>query len=241
MIASLAWYPAARTGWDSLWRGIREDLGFGPSDLTWPDDFARHWRDPDLLLAMTCALPMQQGLADSVHVVGSPVWDVPGLPPGQYASHIVTRPDDTRALADVAADGLAVNGCDSQSGYGTLVTAGLVMGPGDVVETGSHAASMDAVASGAAGLAAIDVVTWALAPRSDLSIRATTPPTPACPFITARADWVAPLRQAITRAIARQSPRDRAATRLVGLTSLDPEAYATCRNAPHCNREDSAA
>lgn len=238
MIASLGWYPAARPAWERLWGNIRGHLGHGPESLIWPEDFASHWRDPDLLLAMTCALPMQLGLADVVHLVASPDWDVAGLPPGHYASHLVTRVGDDRDLTEAAAQGAAVNGTDSQSGYGTLVTAGLA---GRVTATGSHAASMTAVAAGEVGLAAIDVVTWALLPHPDLVIRKTTPPTPSCPFVTAHAELVAPLRAAIEHAIRAQSPKDRAATHLVGLSHLAPDTYATCPNAPHCNHAGFAA
>ena len=221
MIASLAWYPAARPAWEALWSATRAHLGFGPAALAWPDDFAAHWRDPGLLLSMTCALPMQLGLADHVHTVATPVWSLPGLPPGTYASHLVTRADDDRPLAEAAAAGLAVNARDSQSGYGTLRQAGL---HGPVLVTGSHAASIRAVAGGRAHLAAIDVVTWSLAPNARLAVRATTPPTSATPFVTARAEWVAPLRAALAAAIA---DHPHGATRLTGLVHLPPASYAT--------------
>ncbi|WP_371157626.1 hypothetical protein [Jannaschia sp. 2305UL9-9] len=233
MIASLAWYPGARPAWERLWTSIRAHLPTrSPEHLVWPEDFATHWRDQGLLLSMTCALPLQQGLADHVHVVGSPDWDLPDMPPGHYASHVVMRADDPRTPAQAATDGLAVNNPDSQSGFGTLVAAGLA---GRVILTGSHAASARAVADGRAALAAIDVVTWTHLAAPDLAIRETTRPTPSTPFITAQADLIHPLRHAIRAAIAAQSPADRAATRLVGLTMLPPAAYATTAAAPHCN------
>lgn len=223
MIASLGWYPATAASWERLWDGIRDRLGCGPARLTWPDDFGAHWRTPDLLLAMTCALPMKLGLARRVHVVGAPVWDLPGLPRGTYAAHFVTRADDRRPLALAARDGLAVNAGDSQSGWGTLVAAGLE-GPRAI--TGSHAASMEAVAGGRAGLAAIDVVTWAMAPHPALRVRVTTPPTPATPFVTAMPDRVPALRDAVAGAIAAQARADRAATRLCGIEAMPAGAYA---------------
>ncbi|SFJ05300.1 PhnD/SsuA/transferrin family substrate-binding protein [Jannaschia pohangensis] len=225
MIASLAWYPAARPAWEALWQDIRRHLGEGPEVLHWPEDFARHWRSRDLLLSMTCALPMKLGLADHVHVVGAPVWDVPGLPlpRGTYASHFVTRVDDRRPLARAAEGGLAVNAGDSQSGWGTLVAAGL---EGPRIVTGSHAASMRAVAEGRADLAAIDVVTWALAPHPGLRIRVTTPPTPSTPFITAFPEMVPRLEDALRRAIAGQNRANALATRLSGLVQMPVDAYA---------------
>ncbi|MEL6585787.1 MAG: PhnD/SsuA/transferrin family substrate-binding protein [Pseudomonadota bacterium] len=223
MIASLCWYPATRPVWDRLWQGIRAHLGWGPDTLVWPDSFATHWRDRDLVLGMTCALPMQMGLSDDVTVVGSPVWDVPDMQPGHYASVLVTRSDDPRDLTQAAAAGLAVNAPDSQSGWGTLRATDL---RGPVQVTGSHAASMDAVARGQAHLAAIDRITWMMAPHPDLTVRRITPPTPSTPFITARPDWRVPVRQALEAAIAEMRNEDRAATRLIGVTDLQASAYA---------------
>ncbi|MGB3407873.1 MAG: PhnD/SsuA/transferrin family substrate-binding protein [Jannaschia sp.] len=238
MIASLAWYPAARPAWERLWDAVRHHVGIGPERLTWPEDFDAHWRAPDLLLSMTCALPMQRGLGTVLKVVGSPVWNLPGLPAGRYASHLVTHVGDARSLEEAAADGLAVNAMDSQSGYGALRTAGL---SGPIRVTGSHAASMQAVASGAAGLAAIDVVTWTQCAHPDVCIRATTPPTPACPFVTALPDMAEPLRHALRRAIAVQSKGDRGATRLSGITTLPKDSYAALPLGPHCNRSEFPA
>lgn len=229
MIASLAWYPAARPAWERLWADVRARLGLGPEHLSWPEDFAPHWEQPDLLLSMTCALPMRLGLADRLHVVGSPVWDLPDLPAGHYTSNIVTRADDTRPLTECAAEGIAVNDRHSQSGFGVLAVEGL---GGPIRETGSHAASMNAVAAGETSLTAIDTVTWVLAPHPALTVRKRTTPTPACPFVTALPEMVAPLRAALDGAIDAQSPKDRAATRLIGRVDLPEGVYATCPDDP---------
>jgi hypothetical protein len=224
LTASLCWYPATRPAWERLWSGLRARLGFGPERLAWPDAMDAHWRDTGLVLSMTCALPMRLGLGAEVQVVGAPVWDLPGLPPGTYASHLVTRAGDDRPLEAAAAAGLAVNDADSQSGRGALRDAGL---HGPVTLSGSHAASMAAVAEGRAHLAAIDVVTWAMSPPDPrLAIRATTPPTPSTPFVTARADWRAPVRAALEAAIAAMPAGDRTATKLIGVADNPASAYA---------------
>lgn len=222
MIASLCWYPATRPAWDRLWASVRDHLGWGPDALVWPDEAGSHWRDPDLVLSMTCSMPMRMGLSRDVVLVGSPVWDLPDLPAGHYASALVTRRGDTRPLPALAASGIAVNGKDSQSGWGALCDAGL---SGPVTETGSHAASMQAVAEGRADLAAIDIVTWTMAPHPDLDIRQITPPTASTPFITSRPEWRAPVRAALEVAIDAMSPDDRALTRLAGVTDLAPGTY----------------
>ncbi|MCK0167790.1 PhnD/SsuA/transferrin family substrate-binding protein [Jannaschia sp. S6380] len=246
MIASLGWYPATRPVWDRLWPEVRARLGFGPPALTWPEDFGAHWRHPDLLLAFTCSLPLRLGLSRHVHLVGTPVWDLPGLPAGHYASHLVAQASDRRPLAVLAEAGIAINAVDSQSGWGALADAGLT-GPATV--TGSHAASLNAVASGECAMAAIDAVTWAMAPRDDVAIRATTPPTPAPPFVTARPDLVPTLFDALAGAIAAMPATDRRAIRLAGLVRLDDDAYAAPPPVPpvlstpraHCNPPGFAA
>lgn len=246
MIASLGWYPATRPVWERVWQDIRKRLGFGPDVLVWPEDFATHWRDPDLLLAFTCSLPLRMGLSRHVHYIASPVWNIPGLPSGHYASHLVTRKDDLRPLSRLVFEGVAINAPDSQSGWGALSDAGL-RGPAHV--TGGHEASMAAVADGSCALAAIDVVTWRMAPHPDLIIRATTPPTPAPPFVTARRDLVPALRDALSAAIAAMPAADVAATGLTGLVVLSPTAYAAppcpapdiVRARAHCNLSGNAA
>ena len=197
--ASLAWYPAAGPLWEALWADVRARIGVGPSRLDWPDDFDAHWRDPGLVMAQTCALPYHMRLHGHLHVVGAFDFGLDGAPPGTYRSHLVTRIDDDRPLRDAARGGVALNAVDSQSGWGALHATGLPIGPASV--TGSHAASMEAVAAGRADLAAIDAVTWRLSPHPRLAVRATTPPTPGCPLVTSRADLVDPLRGALRAAI----------------------------------------
>ncbi|MEM8824762.1 MAG: PhnD/SsuA/transferrin family substrate-binding protein [Pseudomonadota bacterium] len=223
MIASLCWYPATRPAWDRLWADIRARLGWGPDRLSWPDEAGRHWRDPDLVLSMTCALPMRLGLAEDVTLIGSPIWDLPDVPPGHYVSHLVQRADDRRSVEEASAAGIAVNALDSQSGWGCLRDAGLT---GPITITGSHAASMEAVARGEAHLAAIDAVTWAMAPHPALRIARTTPPTPSTPFVTARPAWLLSVRSALDAAIAGMSAEDRAATKLIGIADLPGKPYA---------------
>jgi ABC-type phosphate/phosphonate transport system substrate-binding protein len=66
-----------------------------------------------------------------------------------------------------------------------------------------------------------------MAPHPDLRVARTTPPTPATPFVTARANWRAPVRDALEGAIAAMPARDRTATRLRGIVDLPGEPYAT--------------
>lgn len=167
---------------------------------------------------MNCPLSHRPGLHDRVHLFASPVRNLLALPPGYSASDVVLRADDFRGPAD----GIAINAADNQSGWGALAAAGLT---GPATFTGCHAASMEAVASGRAHPAAIDVVTWAIAPYPGLRVHATTPPMPAPPFVTADPALVASLLSALTAAVAAMSPADRSVTRLSGLIRLPEQAW----------------
>lgn len=221
--ASLAWYPAAAPVWDALWAEVRARLGEGPERLDRPSDFHAHWADPALVLAQTCGLPWRIGLAPNVRMIGAFDFGLPGVPPGHYASVLVQRADDARPVPEVAAAGVAANGLDSQSGWGSLHLAGLI--PGPVTVTGAHAASMEAVAEGRAHLAAIDAVTWRLSPHPRLSVRGWTPPTPGCPLITGRPELADRLRAILPEAVAALPAPLRRRAGLRGFVLMDPAAY----------------
>ena len=80
------------------------------------------WTDPGLVLGQTCGLPFVRELAGRVALVGAPDYGLPGCPPGWYRSAVVVRADDPReALAGFRGARLAVNGSDSQSGWGAIL------------------------------------------------------------------------------------------------------------------------
>ncbi len=166
--------------------GIRDRDGrpIGPDPATLPPDefdLPTLWRHPMLLLSQTCWGPMiATGLAEHVTVVGQP--DYSGIEGGEgtlYSSAIVMRRDAGAADMPGPGDGrprlpevlgglrLAVNGLDSMSGWLGIAEdaaqAGLRLAPALV--SGSHRASIRAIAAGEADIAAIDCRSWALARR----------------------------------------------------------------------------
>lgn len=181
MIAGLPMYdwPERRAETDTLWARLREALraaGFdAPDALTRPDDPRDLWLSPDLLLGETCTHPLQTILAGKVRYVATPVHDAPGCGQGTYRSVLVAPghgadappPRDPGAkLPDRLGATLTANEPSSMSGHVALVRdcerAGRAM-PTDIVWTGSHRASIRAVAAGQADIAAIDCVTWRIA------------------------------------------------------------------------------
>ncbi len=219
MIASLPMYDRAstRAANDRLWQSIREALGYGPEALTRSEDLWALWHAPELLFAQTCSLPYRMGLHRAVEIVATPVHDL-DCAPGRYFSVIVARE------AGVTGGRIAVNSYDSHSGWAEV--------PSDIatrkrVVTGSHAASVRAVAEGRADLAAIDAVTWGMLERdgetAGVQVVRVTPPTPALPFITARGNDVAALREALASAVDGVSGADMTALKLYGIVEI-PEA-----------------
>lgn len=222
MSASLPWYPGAAAFWKDLWHAMRPDLPGAPAELDWPADLAAHWASPDIWITQTCAPLWKARLRDRLYPVGS--FDFGLSAPGTYRSAIVTRQGDRRPL-HAARWRVAVNEFESQSGWGALNG----VPRSDVLQTGSHAASMDAVAAGQADLAAIDGVTWRLSPHPELRVRAWTRPTPAPPVLTSDPARIGPLRDAIRKALTK------VACETIGLrdfVALDAAYYATTPRLP---------
>jgi ABC-type phosphate/phosphonate transport system substrate-binding protein len=235
MIASLPMYdrPETAAANDRLWQGVRARLGAGPEHLLREGDLWDHWQSPDLLLSQTCGLPYRSRLHGKVNLVGTPVCDLADCPPGHYCSVFVARRDDPRDdPRDFAGAVLAYNEALSQSGWaapqGWAAERGFAFER--VRRTGAHANSARAVAEGRADIAALDALSWRLMARSDsfaqgLRVIGRTDPTPALPWITAGTRDPAPIRAALTAALAALSAEDRDTLGISGLVEIAPEAY----------------
>ena len=200
--ASLPMYdwPEEAGATDAFWTALRGVLKVGgiaaldPLDRSASNDTT--WRDPDLILSQTCGWPLVTRYRDALHVIARPVYAVEGCGSGTYRSAIVAR--RTAPLAELVRGTVAVNGFDSLSGYRTLAAhlAGNGIGRngiGSFLETGSHRASVRAVAEGRADVATIDCVSWCLAldhepAARDLTVIGWTEELPALPFVTSMAN-----------------------------------------------------
>lgn len=154
------------------------------------------WLDSNLLLAHTCGYPYMKRLRGKVQLVATPVYDLPGCQGSLMRSFIVVRTDaKARSLGDLRRLAVAINDRDSNSGANLLRAAIAPLARdgrffSSVVETGSHLASMEAVAAGNADVAAIDCVTFGNTARFDparvanLRTLAETEQGPGLPLIT---------------------------------------------------------
>lgn len=189
--------------------GIRDQQGrlIAPDPATLPPDefdLPTLWRHPALLYGQTCWGPMELGLARHVSVVGAPDYDdLADCQGSHYTSVIVMRRADTPAADPPAKSPVsllrgkrfAFNSPDSMSGYLGLMRdleqAGETLDMlGARIETGSHRASIQAVAADQADFAAIDARSWQLAQRHEpaaqqLMIVGRTALRPGLPFISA--------------------------------------------------------
>jgi ABC-type phosphate/phosphonate transport system substrate-binding protein len=200
---ALPMYLSNRQALQSVWELLARRLEHAgiqdlPAALDWPQDYLAHWRDPRLLLSQTCGYPLTHALAGAVQLIGLFTYAVPGSEGIFCRSQLVARQEYAgHALADFRGLRAAFNSEDSQSGYNALRAAFAPLALkgrffAEVVETGSHAASLAAVQHDRADLAAIDCVTYAGLERdtpqalADVCIIGQTQPYPGLPLVTGR-------------------------------------------------------
>ena len=215
MIASLPMYdnPEIRCANASYWQLIHEALSdhgqSSPTGLTRNGDEIDSWLSPNLCMSQTCGLPYRIWLHDRVGLVGTADYALGDCPPGFYRSVVVVRADDQRlAMNEFHTGTLAFNSLFSQSGYAALRNQCTDdrEWPRQQMHTGAHQASMQAIVSGKADIAAIDAVTWRLAERYDKSVQKLrvlmhTEATPGLPYITAKDNNTSLIFKAIAQAI----------------------------------------
>lgn len=232
-------WPEVRTETDAFWqvlRGALRQRGFdAPTSLDRAIDRAEAWRSDRLLIGQTCGLPFVTGVCGDALILGAFDHDVAGCEAGDYCSYVIARPGTGGSIHDYEGSQVAFNARDSQSGHAALVSlVAPLAGPGrffsSVVETGTHRASIVAVATGAADIAAVDAVSWSLAMQhesaaDDVVVIDRTACTPALPLITSRVN--AENRDQINLAV-----RD-------AVGSMDASILQALNIAGYCERTDA--
>jgi ABC-type phosphate/phosphonate transport system substrate-binding protein len=229
-LASLAMYASPRPVAEAtaaLFAFLRDHLKaegvVGVPDALSPIAYDAAWVRPDLLLAQTCGYPYVSRLRGSVRLVATPCYSHPGCDgPDMCSFLIVADQDPARTLVDLKGARAAINQPDSNSGANLLrATIAPFSREGRFFRaftvTGSHAASIDAVRTGAADIAAIDCITFAHIKRFDparlagIRVMGETMKGPGLPLITSAqtsdADLAA-LRRALHAAAADASLAD---------------------------------
>jgi ABC-type phosphate/phosphonate transport system substrate-binding protein len=247
-VASLPMYdlPEARPALDALWAGIARELRRAgleaPARLTHDEPGSALWAAPDLLFSQCCGADLTGAPGATLQPVATPRYRAPGCAGARYASLLVV-PDAAAitVVEDLRGRIAAVNHPRSHSGANALRAliaplsrAGRFFA--EVVESGSHAASLALVQERRADVAAIDCVSHALLARhrpaalAGTRVFCRTAGAPAPPFVTrksAGAELVARLREALRCAFADPAlARAREDLLLDGTELLPPAAYA---------------
>lgn len=246
--ASLPMYdlPEVREWTDRLWSAIAGELREGgvtgvPDALERPSDHHDAWRSDGLLFSQSCGYPAVTTFRGVLRVVATPHYAAPGCEGSRYSSVVVVREaSGIGVVEDLRGAVCAFNSRDSQSGYNALrATAAPFARNGRffarTVETGGHAASIDAVRAGRADVCAVDCVTWALHARHrpsalvGLEVIRYTEPAPGLPFVTAgdvSDATFASIREALGRAFVRSDLAEtRDALLISGFSILPADAY----------------
>lgn len=239
-------FPEIAEATDAWWSGLaaafrRAGVPGVPDCRDAVADPALLWADPSLLFAQTCGFPLTHAFAVKLTPIGTPCYRAEGCCGPFYRSVVVVGRDRAgTALEDFRGAVAAVNQPDSQSGWNALAAlAAPLARDGRFFAaarlTGGHAASLAAVAEGAADLAAIDAVTFALLARyrpqavAEVRVITVTEPAPGLPYVT-RADLsedlLVRLRAGLAEAASDPALADvREALLIEGVEFLDPAAY----------------
>ncbi|WP_312164539.1 PhnD/SsuA/transferrin family substrate-binding protein [Phenylobacterium sp.] len=246
-LASLAMYdrPSLRAANDTLWSAIAERLASegmdAPRELSRDVDLYDVWRNPSLLLAQTCGYPLTTTLKDAVRIVATPRYLAPGCAGAFHRSAIVVGGrSGVQELEALRGARCVINSRDSNTGMNLLRAKIAPLSRegrffGEVQVSGSHAASLAAVAAERADVAAIDAVTLALIARDEpdlvsaVRIVGWTRACPGLPLVTAAtttAAGVLALRRALNAVAADpQLAATRSALLLDGFTVLSAAQY----------------
>jgi ABC-type phosphate/phosphonate transport system substrate-binding protein len=233
-------YPFASVtwAWQEIWAAVHRGAPWTPETLTWSNDVHARWSDPACVVTQICGGPFAAVHHADMHLVGTLALDIPEADGSHYHSVLLT-PHDRRLDELVGQDTHVVaNGDDSLSGWVSLLAATVGVGndwPGRVTFTGTHHASLSALARGEADLASIDSWTLALiaAEQPDLIAglkrvgRGPWVPTPA---ITARRrlplEQVDQLRSALREALADPATEPaRTVLRVTGFADAELDDY----------------
>lgn len=240
-------FPEIAEATDAWWSGLaaafhRAGVPGVPDRRYRPNDPAALWANSSLLFAQTCGFPLTHAFAGKLTPIGTPCYRAEGCSGSFYRSVVVVGRDRAgTALEEFRGAVTAVNQPDSQSGWNALAALAAPLARdgrffGDVRLTGGHAASLAAVAEGAADLAAIDAVTFALLGRyrsqavAGVRTLTVTEPAPGLPYVT-RADMPEDVQVRLSMGLAEAAADPaladvREALLIEGVEFLDMAAYA---------------
>ena len=229
--------------WETL-RGLLLDAGVAdaPEALSFERPPVPGEIGPEVLFSQTCGYPLETIFRGQAIRLGTPSYAAFGCDGGTHCGvFIVPAGSAARVLSDLRGGVFLYNHIHSNSGMNLPRRALADIAAGqplfrEVIETGSQPGNLDRIARGEADATCVDCVTYAFWCRyrpdaaAQVRVLATTPPSPAIPFVTSAATpapTVAILRDAL-RALA-HDPRHKAARdglMLTEIADMPAAAYA---------------
>lgn len=210
-------FPEVRAELETLWAAVATALTARgvtelPDTLQHGEDALRVWSEPDLLLTQCCGYDLVNRFAGKLAPIATPRYSAEGCDGCYYSSAIiVSRSNPANHIEELRGSVCVANGFESHSGMNAL--RALVAPYNDagrffreVRISGGHPASVAEVASGAADIASIDCVTYALLERyrpaalKDTRILCFSERAPAIPYVV-RSDLDESLRAALTASL----------------------------------------
>jgi len=251
MLACLPMYdlPVLRAATDAWWQGLARALrGQGiegvPERLQRGEPAEDLARRGALLISQCCGYDLVRNGA-MLRAVATPVYDSPHCLGPEYCSVIVVAEDSTAGdLAALRGATCVINGRASHSGHTALRQAIAPLAAGrpffaEVLESGSHTASLEWIRGGRADCSSVDCVTYALLARhlpdalGGLRVLTTTERAPGLPYVTAATsgtDLLARLRAGLAEALeATDLMAVRQALLIAGFEVLPDGAYDRIR------------
>jgi ABC-type phosphate/phosphonate transport system substrate-binding protein len=193
-------------------------------------------------------------LRDSVTLIATPEYSFPGCDGPVHRSFVIRRlSDPRRALGEFRGASAALNAHDSNTGMNLFrATVAPIAGGAPffrtALVTGSHEASVEAVAEGGADLASIDCVSFALLGRGRpelverVAVVAETPASPNLPLIASgslQPSTIAAVREALFTAL--DDPSLAEARAMLGLKGARVATPADYDRVIEIEREATAA
>nr|WP_246447618.1 PhnD/SsuA/transferrin family substrate-binding protein [Novosphingobium flavum] len=196
----------------------------------------------DVLLTQTCGYPLQKAYVGQFRLLAVADYDAPGCTDFTHRAFVLVRADEPREGAEsLRGARFGYNSLLSNSGmnlpralFAPLARDGHFFG--EVIETGSHPASIAALRGGEVDAVSVDCLTWAFASEHDpaavsgLRVLCETGPSPAIPFVTSAATSgadAAALVRALVRFGSDPAQADlRRALKIKAVAPARPETYA---------------
>ena len=262
MSVSFAMYnqPALLPLWQAWWQAVvpylkHEGIENTPDQLSWPEDYISHWRQPQLLLSQICSLPLIGHLQGQVQYVASPKFSTELQSGSVYCSLLMVSEDsDVQNLSDLRDARVAINSVDSQSGYGILnhsfMQTGLALDSivAGYAESGAHVESLSWLQQGKVDLAAIDCISYHFIakyqPHLLIGLRSlgSTDYTQGHAWVTSVAtstQTISQLQQGLSKAMA--APELAALQRELGLTGMEVVSDSALKPTARMQKNTQAA